>query len=312
MTIARQVVPGRTQMISRRCTQRQMLLRPDPKVDAIYLYCLAEAVQRFGVTLFAFVAMSNHQHLIVRDNLANFPEFLAHFHKMVAKAMNALLGRSENFWATEQPNAVHLVEAEDRFRKLVYLLANPVADHLVEHASDWPGASSFSLQLSGRTKVVKRPRGFFRVAGNMPAEVELRIERLEGFESLSHAEWRMKILEAVREEENRARKSRRASGGSVLGRKAILRADRSATPKTIEPRGKLRPCLACIDKTRRLHELEALRVFRTERRAALLRFIAGERDVPFPYGTYRVRGVFVVRPPPPTPTPTRAAFALAA
>jgi hypothetical protein len=57
---------------------------------------------------------------------------------MVAKSINALRGRWENFWATEQPNAVYLVGAEDRFDKLVYLLANPVADHLVERVSDWP------------------------------------------------------------------------------------------------------------------------------------------------------------------------------
>jgi hypothetical protein len=294
--------------MSRRCTQRQMLLRPDPKVEAIYLYCLAEAIARYSITLHAFIAMSNHQHLVVTDNLGNFPEFLAHLNKMLAKAMNALLGRRENFWATEQPNVVYLVEAEDRFRKVVYLLANPVADHLVENVADWPGASSFGLHASGRVQRVKRPRGFFRDASKMPAEVELRIERPAGFESLSDEQWRAKVLEAVREEEERARKARAATGTRVLGRKAILRAHWRTTPKTIEPRGKLRPCLACVDKARRVRELETLLAFRARRRAAWLRFIAGESDVRFPYGTYRVRGVFLVEPPPPPPMPAAVAM----
>ena len=75
MTIARQVVAGRTYLISRRCTQRQLLLRPDGTVEQIYLYCLGEAAQRYDVTLHGFIAMSNHEHLLVRDNHGNFPSF---------------------------------------------------------------------------------------------------------------------------------------------------------------------------------------------------------------------------------------------
>jgi putative transposase len=302
MTIARQVVAHRTYLMTRRCTQRQLLLRPDPLVEQIYLYCLGEAAARFGITLHAFLAMSNHQHLIVRDNLGNYPEFLAHFHKMVSKAMNALLERSENFWATEQPNAVYLVEARDRFDKLVYVLANPVADDLVDRVSDWPGASSFRLHVSGGTRTVKRPRGFFRVAGKMPAEVSLHLERPEGFESLTDEEWTAKVLAAVRGEEERARTQRLVHGKRVLGRKGVLRAERTDKPKTAEPRRTLRPCIACLEKSRRVRELEALLAFRAERRAALLRFLAADPDVVFPLGTYRVRGVFVVKAPPPDPS----------
>ena len=300
MTVPRQVVARRTYLITRRCTQRQLLLRPDPKVEQIYLFCLAEAASRYGITLHAFIAMSNHQHLIVRDNHANFPEFLAHFHKMTAKALNALRGRRENFWATEQPSAVYLVEAQDRFRKLVYVLANPVADHLVEHVADWPGACSLGLHLSGRTITVKRPRGFFHAHGKMPAEVTLHVERPEGFESLTDEEWTAKLAEAVRGEEKRARDDRAARGTRVLGRKAVLRAEPTDAPRSIEPRTKLRPSIACRDKSRRRWELERLRAFRRARRAALLRFIADETDVVFPHGTYRIRSIFLVAPRPPS------------
>jgi hypothetical protein len=298
VTVARRVVARRTYLMTRRCTQRQLLLRPDRKVEQIYLYCLGEAVLRYGITLHAFIAMSNHQHVMLRDNRANFPEFLAHFHKMIAKAMNALRGRSENFWATEQPNAVYLVEAQDRFRKLVYLLANPVAEHLVERVSDWPGACSLGLHLSGRTITVKRPRGFFRADGNMPEEVTLHLERPEGFESLTDDEWTAKVAEAVRGEEKRARNERATRGGRVLGRKAVLRAATTDAPKTVEPRRQLRPFIACRDKSRRRWELERLLAFRRARRAARLRFLADEPDVVFPHGTYRVHGIFLVEPPP--------------
>lgn len=302
MTVARQVVAGRSYTISRRCTQRQYLLRPEPHVERIYLYCIAEAVLRYGISLHGFIAMSNHQHILVRDNRGNFPDFLAHLNKMIAKAMNAFRGRWENFWATEQPNAVYLVDAADRFAKLVYLLANPVADHLVERVADWPGASSLRMHFSGRSKTIQRPKGFFSPDGKMPEEVTLRIERPEGFEALSDAEWTAMLTDALKREEERARKERATSKRRVVGRKAILRAEPTDTPITVAPRRQLRPHLACRDKARRRRELQALVAFRAQRNQALRLLLGGERDVLFPFGTYRVRGFFLSAPPPTTAT----------
>lgn len=293
MTIARQVVPERTYLISRRCTQRQMLLRPEPDVEQIYLYCLGEAVARYDVALNGFIAMSNHQHLVIRDRHGNFPEFLAHLHKMLAKAMNRLRGRWENFWATEQPNAVHLVDPVDRLRKLVYLLANPVKDHLVEHARDWPGACSLRLHYSGKSKTVRRPRLFFDPKGTMPAEVTLRIERPEGFEALTELEWIDKLERGIREVELDARIERSKTGKRVLGRKGVLRMDPAATPSHPAERGGLRPQLACRNGRRRSQALSDLLTFRKRRSDALRRYLAGEPHVVFPFGTFRVRGFFV-------------------
>jgi REP element-mobilizing transposase RayT len=297
MTVARQVVAGRTYLITRRCTQRQFLLRPETSVEQIYLYCLGEAVARYELTLHGFVAMSNHQHVLVRDELGNFPEFLAHLHKMMAKALNRLRGRSENFWATEQPNAVYLVEKQDRFDKLVYLLVNPVADHLVDRVSDWPGASSLGLNLSGRTKTVRRPQLFFRADGVMPEEVTLRVERPEGYEADSDDQWRAKLEEAVRVEEQRMRAERLRTPRGVLGRKNVLRAKPTDSPSTVEARHHLRPHLACLDRARRIVELTALIAFRVARLAALTRFLSGEREVVFPEGTYCVRARVRYAPP---------------
>jgi hypothetical protein len=298
MTVARQVVAWRTYLLSRRCTQRQMLLRPEPIVEQIYLYCLAEAVQRFQITLHGCLAMSNHHHAEIRDNLGNFPEFLAHFHKMVAKTMNALRGRWENFWATEQPSAVYLVEDHDRFAKLVYLLANPVADHLVERVTDWPGASTYGMSLSGRSVTVKRPRCFFGDESSMPEEITLRVERPDGYGHLSDEEWAAKLKDAVGEEERRAREERLETGRRVLGRKAVLRVEPTDVPKTVEPRRGLRPHVACANEERRIAELDALVAFRHARCDALARLHAGEHAVLFPFGTYRIRGVFRSAPPP--------------
>ena len=287
MTAARQIVPGRTYLLTRRCTQRLMLLRPDAKVEQIYLYCLGDAAARYHVTIHAFVAMSNHQHVLVRDNLGNFPEFLAHFHKLVAKAMNARLDRKENFWSSEQPNAVYVVGPEDRFAKLVYVLANPVAEHLVDRVSEWPGASSLSLSLSGRTMTVRRP-SYFRSNGPMPETVTLELERPDGFGELPQQEWASRIEEALRAVEARAREVRAELGRRVLGRKAVLRASPTDQPRTAETAHRLRPSIACKDGVRRGLELARLAAFRLARAAARLRLLA-EGRAEFPDGTYLVR-----------------------
>jgi hypothetical protein len=287
VTLPRQVVPGRTYLISRRCTQRQYLLRPCARTAHIVLYCLAEAALRYGVTLHAWIVLSNHWHLLVRDDHGRLSEFLAHVHKLIAKAMNTELGRWENFWAAEQCNAVYLVDAAARFGKLVYLLANPVADHLVERVADWPGACSLAQHLCGRPQTVRRPRGHFRADGPMPESVTLVAHRPDGFEHLSDGEWSEKVRQAVRDEEEKARAARAVSGRRVLGRKQVLSAATTERPRSIEPRRSLRPHLACRDKHRRARALAALREFRAAYREARLRFEAGDHAVVFPYGTCR-------------------------
>jgi hypothetical protein len=42
----RQVFPRQFYLITRRCTQRQFLLRPDPVINNAFLYCLIDAALR--------------------------------------------------------------------------------------------------------------------------------------------------------------------------------------------------------------------------------------------------------------------------
>jgi hypothetical protein len=60
MTAPRQVVPGRFLFVTRTCTQRQFLLRPDDATNNAFVYCLAEAAQRFKIDIVLSQMMSNH------------------------------------------------------------------------------------------------------------------------------------------------------------------------------------------------------------------------------------------------------------
>jgi hypothetical protein len=82
--LPRAVLPGSFYMITRRCTQRQFLLRPDEATNNSFVYCLGEAAQRFDIDVILPSAMSNHHHTVVFDRHGTINEFVQHFHKMFA------------------------------------------------------------------------------------------------------------------------------------------------------------------------------------------------------------------------------------
>jgi hypothetical protein len=110
MTLPRPVVPDRILFITRRCTQRTFLLRPDDETNNAFTYLIAEAAQRFGMELILPQMMSNHHHTALYDRHGRYVEFTQHFHQLVAKSQNVLRARWENLWATEEPC---IVEGDD-------------------------------------------------------------------------------------------------------------------------------------------------------------------------------------------------------
>ncbi|HET9957477.1 MAG TPA: hypothetical protein VFQ61_23420 [Polyangiaceae bacterium] len=233
--------------------------------------------------------MSNHYHAIVHDPLGTLPVFLEHLHKLAARALNARWGRWENLWATEQTCATHLVHPGDVLDKLLYTLCNPVAEHLVDRVTDWPGANSYRAMLTGKTIEVERPRDFFRANGSTPDVVRLELVRPPGFEECDPTQWQNHLSGLVSAVEARTRTERLRRGIKLRGRKAVLRASAFETPLGSEPRRDLRPAVACADRATRIEVLARLVDFRRAHEAARLRLAAGDLEATFPYGTYRMR-----------------------
>lgn len=288
MSLPRRIVPGRVYMVTRRCTQRQFLLRPDRETTNAFLYCLALAADRAHMQVVAFLAHSNHHHTIVVDTLGRMPEFLERFHKLLAKHQNALRGRWENFWATESTSVVELPEPEDVLSKTVYVLTNPVKDHIVERADQWPGATSLRSNLEGQTVHAKRPRRFFRKDGDLPEDLALTCVRPPGFEQLGQSEWRTLLADRVRAVEKTACEKRRTEGLRVLGRAQVTHQRPTDRPQSHEPRRQLSPRVTAINKWVRIETLRQYKAFLVAYRTARLQWQAG-LDAIFPVGTYWLR-----------------------
>jgi putative transposase len=298
--LPRRVVPGRVCFVTRRCTQRQFLLRPDAKINQAIEYCFGEAVNRFGLIPLCFEAMSNHVHFVVFDPHGVLPAFMAHFHRMVAKVVNCRLGRWENLWSNEQPNVVECIQPEDGFGKMIYSLTNPLQNHLVERAHHWPGVSSLRAQLSDKPVRVRRPHWYFDKEGKMPLYVEFRYGRIPGFEHLSHEEWAEKIRAAIAAEEEKAAEERRKTRIPILGVHAIKDQSPYETPATSEDRFGITPRVAAKSKWARIEALQRHKRFVAAYREAFEARRRGDLDVVFPYGTYHlcVLGLVRVEPPP--------------
>ena len=301
MTPPRQVIAGRTYMFSRRCSQRKFFLRPGKHTDEAFVYCFAIACQRYDMEPLWLMVMSNHYHAGVRDKNGCYPEFLRYFHSLLARCLNSHLNRWENLWSAEQTGALHLGDAQAIFDKLLYSLCNAVKDHFVDRVHNWPGFCSYKYQLANRPAVAKRPGWFFDKVGNMPERVELVFKRPAEFTHLTHEHWARKIRTAVAAEEHKAAMRRKELGIPVLGRKAVLRQSPFSCPKTCVDRRTLRPRVASKNKWRRIELILRNKRFHQRYRDAYTRHRAGEPNVVFPHGSYklRVQGLVRCEPPPP-------------
>ena len=285
MTMPRPVLPGETYLITRRCTQRTFLLKPTKPTTDIISYTLACAAKRTQVEIHAACAISNHIHLVVTDPAGRLPEFLSYFHKLVAKAMNASLGRWENFWASEQTSVVRLVDREDVLRKIVYVLNNPVSSRLVNISKRWPGLRGFRRQDN---ITISRPPVFFRKEGPMPAEAQLVFSVPPAFSDVPLPQYEAIIADATACDETRLRKDNKAKGG-VIGLRRVMRQRITDTPNSFAPRRRLRPRIAAKNKWRRIEALRRIKSFLEAYRVAFQQWKVGVRQVIFPPGTYSLR-----------------------
>ncbi|MBK8481326.1 MAG: hypothetical protein IPL40_09140 [Proteobacteria bacterium] len=288
MSLPRPVIAGETLMVTRRCAQRQFLLRPSGAVNGIVGYCLAVAAERYGVRVHAFCVLSNHLHLVITDVRGTRPEFCRWLFEFTAKCLNAHWGRWENLWASEPPSVVRLVDAEAQLDKAVYTLTNPAAAGLVTEHHHWPGLISRPARL-GRAESYKRPKRFFRERGPLPAEASLTVAPLPAYVDLDADEYVALLTDAVTARELALADQRRLEGRGVLGRRAVLRQSAFDTPSRPEPRRKTSPRVAGGNKWARIEALQRLRDFVAGYRDAWLRWRAGDRGATFPFGTYALR-----------------------
>jgi len=275
-------------MITRRCSERRFFLRPDPETNNAFIYCLGLAAEKYGIRVIFTMTMSNHHHTGVVDVDGKLPDFLAHFHKLLAKHQNALRGRWESMWAPEQTSAVELVQPEDVFEKMVYAFSNPVADHLVEKVHHWPGVSSLSATVADQPLTANRPKTFFRPDGDTPLAVSVPLFVPPELVAEGRAGFIKRLEERIGAAEKSAAAQRRESGRHLVGRATVRAQHWNDSPGSRELRRGLDPKVACRNTWRRIEALARNKVWQDAYRRAREAFLGGFQAI-FPAGTFWLR-----------------------
>ena len=230
--------------------------------------------------------MSNHWHGVVTDPFANLPEFLEHFHRLLAKAQNASLGRWENFWSSDKTSVVLLVSDDDVLEKMAYTIANPTAAGLVRSPREWPGV--VTLRVSER-RSVDMPEVFFDPDGALPQTVSLEFARPPIYPQLGLPELARRLAVAVERRVREAREVLARQGRKFLGATAVRQQRFDAVPKTAEPRRNPNPRIAAAHTHERVQAIRDFLAFVRAYRAAWHNWRHGKRDQVFPAGTYALR-----------------------
>jgi putative transposase len=286
VTAPREILPGKSYLITRRCTQRQFLLKPSRRTNELVRYCLGVAADQTGVLLHAVCVMSNHWHGVVTDPFARLPEFLERFHRLLAKAQNASLGRWENLWSSDKTSVVLLVGDDDVLEKMAYTMTNPTAAGLVHSPREWPGVITTRI---GERSSVAMPDVFFNPEGALPQSVTLEFSRPPIYPQLETPQLARQLAAAVERRVREAREMLRRRGKKFLGAKGVRQQAFDAAPKTVELRRNPNPRIASSHTPERVQAIRNLVTFLRDYRAAWHSWRHGKREQVFPAGTYALR-----------------------
>lgn len=224
--------------------------------------------------------------MVVTDSGARLPAFHQFLDALLARAVNASLGRWETFWAPNSYSAVALASAADVVDKVGYVLANPTAAGLVRSGRLWPGVWSAPEQIGREAIAIKRPKHFFDPKGAMPEIATLELTIPPGFDSADAFREQVARSIALREEQAAA-----DLDGRFMGAHRVLAQKPTAKPAPGEPRRTLNPRVAARDKWKRVEVLGRLMAFLRSYRVAWAARCDGAADVVFPAGTYLLRVV---------------------
>jgi putative transposase len=254
--------------VTNRCEHEMFLLLPKDKITAIIQCWFARALCLFGdgIEVYAFVFLSNHFHLLLRDTKGTLAAFMWYFQGNVARAINRELERKGRFWSREYDDVIVPGDAEflDRY---AYTVSNAVKAGLVDKSQQWPGWSSlkgalgdgkYRFEMLNRTKLHNATRRGQKVDKSKFMETwefELAVPpMLEGKEPGERVGF---VKELIRS----AEREYRAARGNLpsLGIKKILKQRPTDRPR--DPAFRPRIKVYCHDRVERGEWLNGYRCF---------------------------------------------------
>jgi hypothetical protein len=209
----------------------------------------------------------------------------------IARYVNCSLGHFGAMWeGGARPNYCILPESGDILDKVLYTLTNPVKAGLVSQHHLWPGASSSVAQIAKGRITTHRPRKFFAKTEDPTLLTrELMLAPVPGAEVMGQEDYGRYLAQRVAEVEDSIAVERDTKGLRWLGRKECLRINPFDAPQTKWSRFTRNPKVSSRHEEARNAVILRLKRFIVPYDAAKKQFRSGNRDVPFPPGTFAMR-----------------------
>ena len=304
----RWVPPGALVEVTQTAMHGRFLLRPSRELVDLFNGVLIRAAERYPVQVCAFIALSNHTHLLlIPEDGEALSAFMTYFGGNVGKEIGRLHDWRQGLFGRRFSHVVVSHEPEEQVARLRYLLSNGCKEGLVKRPEDWPGPSSTDALLTGRTV---RGVWFDRSAEYEARRCNRRFSKYEFAEvhdlepapipawvHLSPDERRARVHEMVREITAETRKRIEETGRAPLGVKRILR--QHPHDKPAETKKSPKPIVHAASRQVRKAMKIQFYVFRRAYREASEALRAGDFDVEFPPGCHRPRLPFFTGEPPP-------------
>jgi len=300
------VVPDKLWVVDRRTTRRYLLFRPDKQrhIENAFWYCLGVCANEVSLEVHAATLMSTHTHLVYSDPQGLQPDFKREFHRTFACCVKAILGWPEEVLRSNSAGGEHEPANEEALvSDIGHLIANPVAAFAVRYAKDWPGAKTVASDIGTRVITATRPDFYFSPRNTRwPDKVELRLTMPEALVAKYGEQGaRDRIAEEVKRREHQAWDEAKAGGIAFKGARRVQRTAHTARARRYEVFGKVNPRFSAAgDAETAAAKLSELKQFDADYDQALARWMSGDRQAVFPYGTWwmRVHHRVRVRPPP--------------
>ncbi len=299
--------PGQVYLVTTRCHQARFFLRPDRELNEAVLEWLARAQQRFPrLRILAICVLSNHLHLVVRDEKGGLAAWASYFLCHLARAVNRIRRRRGTCFQRRY-SAEPILDDEALIDRLVYVVANPVKAGLCKRARDWLGIVLFAAEGEPQeipvTWVNRDEYRFARVRARLRGESAPRDDafRVQGSLLIGPFAptdtWRPDgegVTAAIEARERELVEERRRTGRRTLTRKQVLAQSWHAAPR--RPQRSPRPLCHTSDAALRERFREGFGEFVSLFREASARLRSGDPNATFPAWCYPPGGP-LLRPP---------------
>ena len=243
---------------------------PRPGVNKIIGAWLARALHKYGdgIEVFAFIFLSNHFHMLVRDTKGQLTEFMWYLQLNIAKTLNEFNDNRKGEFFSREYDAVPVLADIDFLDRYAYTVTNAVKSKLFARALEGPFLNSLG---AARKDSPMQFTWFDKTAYHNKTRRNQKVDRSEFetvyeipitpppmWQSLSKSERRNQIDKLVKNYEARYAKERRSEKQTVLGTNGIAKQRWWQRPK--DPARRPRVKVFCCIKKLKEEYLEGRRI----------------------------------------------------